>query len=295
MVAARGQKKRKLMRSFGVLYQSGALFGSLSLAENIALPLEEYTPLPQEMIQIIVEEKLKLVGLEGFGAYLPSEISGGMTKRAALARALVMNPEKSPELKDVSLPDDKFYIPSKPSLLSGFRTSVTESLTRIATIDFQKISDELVNALTSVSKLLNNPKVDRLITKMDNVSNELEITAINLSKALTEERIDELAKQLKPSLESVSELAKTAQQQVEDAKIPETAAAARQTAKRANQTLDDTAAAARSISEVKRDLARTLRKLDESLDSITELVNYIEEDPSSLLKGKQKPTPFEEK
>lgn len=93
IVDAEGEEKRKLMRSFGVLYQSGALFGSLSVKDNIALPLEEYTPLPPEMIEAVVEDKLTLVGLEGFGDYMPAALSGGMKKRAGLARAMALNPK----------------------------------------------------------------------------------------------------------------------------------------------------------------------------------------------------------
>lgn len=93
IVDAEGEEKRQLMRSFGVLYQSGALFGSLSVKDNISLPLEEYTPLPPEMIDAVVEDKLTLVGLEGFGDYMPASLSGGMRKRAGLARAMALNPK----------------------------------------------------------------------------------------------------------------------------------------------------------------------------------------------------------
>lgn len=82
-----------IMRRIGVLYQSGALFSSLTLSENIALPLTEFTHLNPVETQDIVSYKLALVGLAGFEDYYPSEISGGMQKRAALARAMAMDPE----------------------------------------------------------------------------------------------------------------------------------------------------------------------------------------------------------
>ena len=75
------------------MYQSGALLSSMTLAENIALPLETYTKLSAAEISEVVELKLELVGLAGFGEYYPSEISGGMQKRAGIARAMAMDPE----------------------------------------------------------------------------------------------------------------------------------------------------------------------------------------------------------
>ncbi len=79
--------------AFGVSFQSGALFGSMTLAENVALPLEKWTDLDPDATQAIVAAKLALVGLAGFESSLPSEVSGGMQKRAAVARALALDPD----------------------------------------------------------------------------------------------------------------------------------------------------------------------------------------------------------
>lgn len=84
---------RKILLKIGVLYQSGALLGSMTVAENVALPIKEYTDLPEKSVDTLVEMKLNLVGLGGYGNYLPSEISGGMKKRAGLARAMALNPK----------------------------------------------------------------------------------------------------------------------------------------------------------------------------------------------------------
>jgi len=82
-----------LMRRIGVLYQSSALFSSLTLAENVALPLTQFTRYTSAEIRDIASYKLALVGLAGFEDYYPSEISGGMQKRAGLARAIALDPE----------------------------------------------------------------------------------------------------------------------------------------------------------------------------------------------------------
>ena len=87
------QHRSSIMRRFGVTYQGGALFSSMTVAENVALPLEEYSGLSAKEIARTVEEKLKLVDLDGFGDYMPAALSGGMSKRAGLARALALNPK----------------------------------------------------------------------------------------------------------------------------------------------------------------------------------------------------------
>ena len=87
------QEQIDVLRKFGVTYQEGALFGSMTLAENIALPLEEFTDLSKKEIAGIVEKKLELVDLGGFGEYMPGELSGGMKKRAGVARALALEPD----------------------------------------------------------------------------------------------------------------------------------------------------------------------------------------------------------
>jgi phospholipid/cholesterol/gamma-HCH transport system ATP-binding protein len=128
------------LRSFGVLFQSGALWSSMTLAENIGLVLGEYTDFPPEEIRDIARLKLALVGLKGFEDYYPAEISGGMCKRAGLARALALDPdvlffdEPSAGLDPISSRNlDELILQLRDSLGATF-VVVTHELASIFTI-----------------------------------------------------------------------------------------------------------------------------------------------------------------
>ena len=147
---------QNLRRKWGVLFQAGALFSSLSIKENIALPLIEYTDLSSSMIDEIVDFKINLVGLESSDAHLfPSQISGGMKKKAALARALAMDPkllfldEPTSGLDPISARDfDKLILKLRRMLgltivmVSHDLQSIYDTLDRVAIIDNHKIAFE---------------------------------------------------------------------------------------------------------------------------------------------------------
>ena len=149
-------KAQALRREWGVLFQAGALFSSLSIAENIALPLIEYTDLSSKMIDEIVRFKINLVGLKSSDASLyPSQISGGMKKKSALARSLAMDPkllfldEPTSGLDPISARDFDSLILKLRDLLgltvvmvSHDLQSIYATLDRVAIIDNKKIAFE---------------------------------------------------------------------------------------------------------------------------------------------------------
>ena len=156
---------QKLRRQWGVLFQAGALFSSLTVAQNIALPLVEYSDLSKKMIDEIVEFKINLVGLKSADAHLyPSQISGGMKKKAALARALAMDPkllfldEPTSGLDPISARDFDSLILKLRDLLgltivmvSHDLQSIYDTLDRLAIIDNKKIAYEgTLDEVTSV-------------------------------------------------------------------------------------------------------------------------------------------------
>jgi phospholipid/cholesterol/gamma-HCH transport system ATP-binding protein len=93
ITAASGPERLEILKRIGVMYQMGALFGSMTLLENVRLPLEEYTDLPDDAMDAIARMKLQLVSMKGTEYQMPSEISGGMKKRAAIARAMALDPQ----------------------------------------------------------------------------------------------------------------------------------------------------------------------------------------------------------
>lgn len=93
IVTAEGSELREILKTIGVMYQNGALFGSMNILDNICLVLEEFTNLPRDAMELVAQMKLKVVGLEGSAYKMPSELSGGMKKRAAIARAMALDPK----------------------------------------------------------------------------------------------------------------------------------------------------------------------------------------------------------
>jgi phospholipid/cholesterol/gamma-HCH transport system ATP-binding protein len=149
------------LRSFGVLFQSGALWSSMTLAENIGLVLGEYTEFPPAEIRAIARLKLALVGLKGFEDYYPAEISGGMCKRAGLARAIALDPdvlfldEPSAGLDPISSRNlDELILQLRDSLGATF-VVVTHELASIFTIADNSV---FLDANTRTMRAQGNPR-----------------------------------------------------------------------------------------------------------------------------------------
>jgi phospholipid/cholesterol/gamma-HCH transport system ATP-binding protein len=167
-----------ISRRTGILYQSGALFSSMTLAENIALPLSQYTALSRQQIREVASLKLALVGLAGFEDFYPSEISGGMCKRAGLARAMSLDPdilffdEPSAGLDPVSAHLlDELILELRDSLKATF-VVVTHELSSIFAIGdnsvYLDVETRTMTASGDPNKLLaesTDPKLRRFLTR----------------------------------------------------------------------------------------------------------------------------------
>lgn len=171
-------RRNEILRNCGVLYQNGALWSSMTLAENVAFPLEEYTSLSKREIAEIVSLKLALVGLRGFDTYFPSEISGGMRKRAALARAIAMDPdilffdEPSAGLDPVSSRRLDDLILQLRDYLGATIVVVTHELASIFAVGDKAVyldtEERTVTAIGSPQELLDRPpnqRVRRFMTR----------------------------------------------------------------------------------------------------------------------------------
>jgi ABC-type transporter Mla subunit MlaD len=167
-----------------------------------------------------------------------------------------------------------FYVPAQPSMFKDILKLINTSLEKISRVPFDKISDEMTETLKSMQRLLDDPKLKNTIEKMEKMSDNLEKSTSSISNVFTENKLREIVDGLNSNLKTINALATDARKDLQNAQIPETSKSFRN--------------AADSVNEVKQSLQTTINKIDQTIDSLNELVNYLNDDPSALVRGKQK-------
>jgi phospholipid/cholesterol/gamma-HCH transport system substrate-binding protein len=201
----------------------------------------------------------------------------GITGLKYLELDYYKNPEKAPLLNVRPRPQpgkQQAYIPSLPSIFSDILSLINTSLEKISKLPLEAITAEMKQTIIAAKELINSKELKHGLASFERTSNNLEKTSTTINNTFTEKRLRELLDEINKSLNSVENLAKTTEKQVKGAKMIETTESFR--------------GAANSVSEARQALTNTLLKLDQTLDSLTELVNYLNDDPSALIRGKNR-------
>lgn len=230
--------------------------------------------------------------LKHFYNFLDEEVKCGLRCRIEYAGITgiryveldyLKEPEKLFAANDImfGLKNDVFYIPVSASRFSDIVKLINLSLEKIGKVDFGKVSDSMVQTLQATRHLLENPNLAGTIKRLENMSINLDQASSGISKALTEERLNELRLRLESAMKSFEELTQVSKRAVVDSKLPETTGAVR--------------GASNSVSELEKSLRQSILKLNRAIDAITELTRSLDENPSSLVRGKKTTTIFETK
>jgi ABC-type transporter Mla subunit MlaD len=181
-------------------------------------------------------------------------------------------------LKDIPPPrltEDEIYLPSTPSAFKDILKLINTSLERIAKVDFKKISDDLTDIMADVKKIVSDPKLSKAIKQLEAMSDNLEKSSKVLKDALTPEKVREIINNVDQILDKLNSISKRLEVQLNKAEIA--------------STTDSFRRAANSVTESRDMISKTLSKFNQAIDSFTELLNYLNDDPEALLKGKSKP------
>ena len=169
--------------------------------------------------------------------------------------------------------DGVFFIPSEPSMLSGLRSGITETIAKIASIDYKQISEKLDTTLNSANELLSNPNMKRMLENSEKLTAELSTTIHALNSAFTPKRFEELSDRTTAVLEQIKELSARLDKVVVESRIPETSSSFRN--------------AALSLRDSEQAFNSTMAKFNDTLDALTELIQMLDANPSALLSGKK--------
>ncbi len=184
------------------------------------------------------------------------------------------------QLSILNKEDQKYFLPSSPSLFKGLLKQLTTSLTNIAEIDFGGISSDLRKSIQSADKLISSPKIASTVAELENSSRQLTILLEKTNEAFDAKDIRAILKDINKVLNEADDLIALAKADLKKAKVGETSTSFRN--------------AANSITSSKEDVNRLLLQIELTVTSLNELINKINDDPSSLLRGKQLPRALDE-
>lgn len=227
---------------------------------------------------------------EFFKGVLMDEAANGLRCRLAMSSIATglkfveldyFDPKKCPP-PPVTPPEGILYIPSTKSVLANLSTDVSIALAKISSVDYEQISKEIVTTFKTINERLNDPKINNMIERFEKIVTTLDATTENVNNALSEARLKQIVDEVADTIKSINELSKTLKKEVDAVDLPHIAV-------KTEKAISDTAEAAKSITATRKDVSVTIDKLNEAIDSFTEFVNYLEEDPSSVIRGKQKP------
>ncbi len=167
---------------------------------------------------------------------------------------------------------DIFYIPSVPSLLKDLQVSAVSIIDKLNAVDYQGLARKLENTLTSADEVLTSRKLDNILTNIDTAASGLAVTVNKLNNTLTEKKINDLLANSEKTMTAVHSLSDTMTAEIEKAKIQETS-------QKLRLTLDSFRANSRKFTD-------TMNKIDSSVDALVELIQMLDNDPSSIIRGK---------
>lgn len=227
---------------------------------------------------------------EDFEEFLTREIVDGLRCRLEMSGVTGMKfiemdyfvPAGTPHALQQSAGYDNFIVPTAPSVMQDLIKSVSTSLDRISRIRFEEISDTLVQNLSDLNRFFSAPEAREALRSIRSLTHNLDQTSDSLNSVLTRERIDRIVTLVEKNMNEIAGLAGKLGGELEQAGFGETIVAVRGSA-------NDLGSAARSISDRRESIAVSMDKLIQTLDSLRELLDYLNRDPSALLRGKQAP------